>query len=55
MFFHWVYHGLFANPSTGNKERSGRKDRLCGPRYTPTLEYNKFHYTDPDSITRPTI
>ena len=44
---------------TANKERGDRKDRLYGPRYIPTLEYNKFHYTAgltlPNSITIPTI
>ena len=47
------------NPSTANKERGDRKDRMYGPRYTPTLECNKFHYTAgltlPNSITIPTI
>ena len=47
------------NPSTANKERGDRKDRMYGPRYTPTLECNKFHYTAgltvPNIITIPTI
>ena len=62
-YYNWPYqtipvitdNGFLVNPSTANKEQSDRKNRLYVPHYTQTLEYNKFHYTDPDSITRPTI
>ena len=52
-------HWFLVNPSTANKERGDRKDGMCSPRYTPTQDYNKFHYTTgltvPNRITRPRI